>query len=262
MSLNLAVMLREAALNRPDKTAVILDQLKLTYAQLDTLSNQVAGGLRAAGLKRGDRVGLMLPNVPQFPIAYYGILKAGGVVVPMNVLLKAPEVAFYLGDSEARFLVTWDDFAEEAARGAATVGEGVPTYVALRPGSDEKPEGTRDFNELYAATSEFDMEATSTEDTAVILYTSGTTGKPKGAELTHFNLFMCCEIGTTRLLEYEEDDVALAVLPLFHSFGQSNIMNTSINAAGTVTLVPRPGLEVISTVPPASWTATDMSRSP
>ena len=111
MSFNLAAMLRESAHSRPDKVAVILDQFRLDYATLDALSNQVAGSLQAAGVRRGDRVGLMLPNVPQFVIAYYAILKAGGVVVPMNVLLRAPEVAFYVGDSEAKALITWEDFA-------------------------------------------------------------------------------------------------------------------------------------------------------
>ena len=180
----------------------------------------------------------MLPNVPQFPIAYYGVLKAGGVVVPMNVLLKAPEVAFYLGDSEARFLVTWEDFAAEALKGVAEL-EGVTTYVALKPGTESPPDGARAFSDLLQGPPRFDLSPTDPSDTAVILYTSGTTGRPKGAELTHFNLFMCCEVGATRLVDIREDDVALAVLPLFHSFGQSNVMNMTVYAGGTLTLVPR-----------------------
>ncbi len=237
MSLNLAVMLREAALAKPDKPAVILDQFKLDYKTLEALSNQVAGSLRAAGVKRGERVGLMLPNVPQFMVAYYGILKAGAVVVPMNVLLKAPEVAFYVGDSEAKILITWDDFAAEALKGAAQAG-GVSTFVVMKPGDENVPEGARNFAELMQGSPVFDMEATDPDDTAVILYTSGTTGKPKGAELTHFNLYMCCNIGRG-LVEVKEDDVALAVLPLFHSFGQSNVMNTAVLNGLTITLVPR-----------------------
>jgi long-chain acyl-CoA synthetase len=231
-------MLRESSRGRPEKTAVILDQFRLTYAQLEAATNQVAGRLRAAGLRPGDRVGVMLPNVPQFPIAYYGVLKAGGVVVPMNVLLKAPEVEFYLRDSEASFLVTWDDFAAEALKGTAGLA-GLETYVALRPGADTLPDGARSFSELTQGSPDFEMEATEPQDTAVILYTSGTTGRPKGAELTHFNLFMCCQVGATRLVEFRDDDVALAVLPLFHSFGQSNVMNTGFYASGTITLVPR-----------------------
>jgi long-chain acyl-CoA synthetase len=237
MSLNLAVMLRESARARPGRTALILDQLKLNYAQLEGATDQVAGRLQAAGLQRGDRVGIMLPNVPQFPIAYYGVLKAGGVAVPMNVLLKASEVLFYLRDSEAKFLIAWDDFADEALKAAASL-DGVSTYVALKPGG-EVPEGARNFAELLQGSPGFEMAPTNPDDTAVILYTSGTTGRPKGAELSHFNLFMCCEVGATRLVAYEESDVALAVLPLFHSFGQSSVMNTTFYAGGTITLVPR-----------------------
>jgi len=239
MSFNLAAMLRESAHSRPDKVAVILDQFRLDYATLDALSNQVAGSLQAAGVRRGDRVGLMLPNVPQFVIAYYGILKAGGVVVPMNVLLRAPEVAFYVGDSEAKGLITWEDFAEEAMKGVSGLSR-VATYVVNKPGSEAVPEGARPFTELLQGGSPtFDMVATDPDDTAVILYTSGTTGKPKGAELTHFNLFMCCQVSADRLVDFRDDDVGLGVLPLFHSFGQSNVMNTTIYAGGTMTLVPR-----------------------
>ena len=238
MSFNLATMLRESARSRPEKVAVILDQFRLDYQTVDALSNQLAGSLTAAGVRRGDRVGLMLPNVPQFVIAYYGILKAGAVVVPMNVLLKAPEVAFYVGDSEARVLITWEDFAAEAVEGVSQLS-GVATYVANRPGSEARPEGTRPFTELLQGSPAFDMVPTDPNDTAVILYTSGTTGKPKGAELTHLNLFMCCQVGADRLVEFKDDDVGLAVLPLFHSFGQSNVMNTTIYAGGTITMVPR-----------------------
>ena len=248
MSLNLAVMLRESARAKPEKVAIVADDFKLTYDHLDALSNQVASGLRDAGLEPGDRVALMLPNVPQFVIAYYGILKAGGLVVPMNVLLKAPEIAFFLGDSGARCLVAWDDVAGEAWRGASEAG-GVETYVVQRPGGASLPEGTHPFAELLRGSPRFDVASTSPDDTAVVLYTSGTTGRPKGAELTHFNLFMCCEVAATRLIEVGADDVSMAVLPLFHSFGQSNVMNTTIYAGSTLTLVPRfePGkvLEVI-----------------
>jgi long-chain acyl-CoA synthetase len=116
---------------------------------------------------------------------------------------------------------------------------GVTTYVALKPGSEAASEGARSFAELLRGSPRFELVATDPNDTAVILYTSGTTGRPKGAELTHFNLFMCCEVGATRLIDVREDDVSLAVLPLFHSFGQSNVMNTMFYAGGTITMVPR-----------------------
>ncbi|MDQ6771788.1 MAG: long-chain fatty acid--CoA ligase [Candidatus Dormibacteraeota bacterium] len=237
MSLNLAVMLRESALAQPDHTAVILDDLRLSYAQVEAASNQVAAGLVRAGLQPGDRVGIMLPNVPQFVLAYYGVLKAGGVVVPMNLLLKAPEVAYYLGDSGARFLVAWADLAAEAMVGARESGATV--FIASRRGGTQAPEGALDFASLVTGPPHFEMAATDADDTAVILYTSGTTGQPKGAELTHLNLFMCCQVGADRIIDIGPDDVAMAVLPLFHAFGQSNVMNTCIYAGGTITLVPR-----------------------
>src|SRR5260370_10687836 len=168
MSLNLAVILRESAKRDPDHVAVMLDSFKFTYGQLDVLSNQVASSLKGAGLKKGDRVGLMLPNVPQFPMAYFGILKAGGVVVPMNVLLKAPEISFYMGDSGAKYMIVWDDFAGEALKGTANLG--VTTFVALHPGATDTPAGTRHFMELLAADPNFHRQATPGNNTSGIPY--------------------------------------------------------------------------------------------
>src|SRR5437588_1815392 len=116
--MNLASILTESAARNPDHPAVRLDDTELTYAQLDGASAHVAGLLHEQGISRGDRVGIMLPNVPYFPVCYYGVLRAGGVVVPMNVLLKRREVAFYLSDSGARLVFAWKGFAEDAEAGA------------------------------------------------------------------------------------------------------------------------------------------------
>jgi long-chain acyl-CoA synthetase len=236
MSLNLAVILRESALKNPGKTALILDSFRMSYGELDVATDTVAASLAARGVSRGQSVGLMLPNVPEFVIAYFGLLKAGAVVVPMNPLLKAPEVAHYLGDSDARTLITWEGSAAEALRGAAEVGD-VQSYVVGRPGA-EPPQGARGFGELLQGGAAYDMEPTDADDTAVLLYTSGTTGRPKGAELTHFNLFMNCHI-VGMLFGVREDDVVLGMLPLFHAFGQSSVMNVVIHFGGTLTLLPR-----------------------
>src|SRR5690349_17265656 len=115
MSLNLAVLLTESTKKYPNETAVILDSFKLTYAQLNALTNQFANGLSRLGIKQGDKVGIMLPNLPQFVIAYYGIVKLGAVVIPLNVLFKADEVEYTLRDSEAVALIAWEGFVEEAA---------------------------------------------------------------------------------------------------------------------------------------------------
>ena len=106
MSFNLAVILSETAKSSPDKPAAVFTGGRLTYRQLDQESDRLAATLAATGIKPGDPVALQLPNIPQFLISYFGILKCGGIVVPLSVLLKAPEVAFHLGDSGARILIT------------------------------------------------------------------------------------------------------------------------------------------------------------
>ena len=170
MSENLARILIDAAEKAPDKIAVKLDDVEVNYAALNEGSARVAGLLKEKGVGVGDRVGVMLPNVPYFPVAYYGALRMGAVVVPMNVLLKSREVQFYLEDPGAKVLIAWSDF-EEAARGGAEAA-GVE-YVPVKPG---------EFEQLLVNTEpDHDVAEPADDETAVLLYTSGTTGKPKGA---------------------------------------------------------------------------------
>jgi long-chain acyl-CoA synthetase len=238
MSLNLAVILEESTKRNPDKVAIIFDDFKLTYAQLNAAANQVANALVERGIKPGDRVGMMLPNVPQFPIIYFGILKAGGVVVPMNVLLKGREVAYYLSDSEASAFFYWDMFAADALAGAKEAPS-VKNLVQVGIAPAEAPQGVEDFFAVSGKQQPtFDTVATGPDDTCLIIYTSGTTGQPKGAELTNLNLFECCHLGT-HIFTFDQNDVILAVLPMFHSFGLSNVVNGGIHGGITLTLMPR-----------------------
>jgi long-chain acyl-CoA synthetase len=237
MSFNLATMLREARKSHHDKVLCHIGELTFSYAQVDEISGRVATSLRGLGLQTGDKVAVQLPNLPQFLFTYFGILKAGLIMVPLNPLLQAPEVAYHLEDSDARVLVTFEMFAGEAVKGAAQV-DGVTTYVVNLPGSEQRPEGTRHFDELYFADDTGDIEPTGSDDTAVIIYTSGTTGKPKGAELTHFQLFMNCTVAG-ELFGFRDDDVGVAVLPLFHVFGLSSVLNVCVRFNGTLVLVPR-----------------------
>src|SRR3954464_11548527 len=178
MSANLATIMTETAQRHGDRTALKLDDAELSYALLDEGSARVAALLEEKGVEAGDRVGLMLPNVPYFAGIYYRILRAGAVVVPMNVLLKAREVAFYCEDPGSKLLFAWGDFAEAAEPGAQKAGT---ELILVKPG---------EFEELLAGQDPGDKPVAdrAADDTAVILYTSGTTGKPKGAELTHDNL--------------------------------------------------------------------------
>ena len=239
MSFNLATILRESAKADPDKPLCHIDDLSFTYAQVDEISGRVASALLATGLERGDKVAVQLPNLPQFLFTYFGILKAGLVMVPLNPLLTAHEVSYHLENSDAQVLITFESFAALAHRGAQTVA-GVSTYVVSSgaAGTGQRPEGTKPFEDLCLPVEVPGIVPTSADDTAVLLYTSGTTGKPKGAELTHFQLFMNCTVGG-ETLGFEEGDVAIAVLPLFHVFGLSSVLNASVRYGTTMVLVPR-----------------------
>ena len=227
MSENLARILTDTAEKHGDRTAVKLDDTELSYAAMNGATTHVAGLVKQKGIEPGDRVGLMMPNVPYFPVIYYGILRAGGVVVPMNVLLKGREVQFYLEDPEAKLLFAWGDFGEAAETGAQESGAEV---VLVKPGEFEKLVGETDPDQEVAERS--------ADDTAVILYTSGTTGKPKGAELTHANLRKNADVAS-RLAECTHEDVTLGALPLFHSFGQTCTMNAGVSVGSSVTMIPR-----------------------
>ena len=236
MSFNLAVILRESAVATPDKTLVFFADHELSYQQVDHMSGRFAASLAALGLQRGDKIALQLPNVPQFLFAYFGILKAGMVVVPLNPLLVAPEVAYHLQDSDSRLLITFEMFAAAALAGAAQV-EGVDTYVVSLSGQP-LPDGAKPFDELMVGDDTGEIVALGSDDTAVVLYTSGTTGKPKGAELTHFQLYMNCTIAGS-LFDFREDDICVAVLPLFHVFGLSSVLNLTVRYGGGMVLIPR-----------------------
>jgi long-chain acyl-CoA synthetase len=226
--MNLASLLTASAERTPDTPTIRLGEVELSYAELDERSARLATLLREKGVAQGDRVGVMLPNVPEFPVAYYGVLRAGGVVVPMNVLLKRREIAFYLEDSGAKLLLAWHGFAEEAAAGAAEAGA---EPVEVEPAAFAALLSEREPAAALAETAE--------DDTAVILYTSGTTGKPKGAELTHANLARNAEVSARTTSEIQAGDVVLGALPLFHSFGQTVAMNASLRVGACLTLVPK-----------------------
>ncbi|NTW97221.1 MAG: long-chain fatty acid--CoA ligase [Oscillochloris sp.] len=239
--LNLALLLEQSARRNPGKIALILDDYKLRYAEVNGAANKVANALVQMGVQPGDKVAIMLPNTPHFPICYYGILKAGATVVPLNVLLKHNEVQYHLEDSDSVALIAFEGFLGEAAQGFRGA-EGCHNLVVVQvPGSTNPlPEGATSFNQIMAEQSPaFDTVQTSPGDTAVILYTSGTTGRPKGAELSHFNMFFNAMVGVEKLLMVKEDEIGLAVLPLFHSFGQTCVMNALLYVGGTITMLPR-----------------------
>ena len=226
--MNLAASLSRTAATHPDRTAIRMGELAVDYRALEAASSRVAGLLAARGLRAGDRVGVMLPNVPELAIVYYGVLRAGGVVVPMNPLLKSREVAYYLDDSGASLIFPWHAVATDVADGVTQAGA---EAIVVEPSS---------FAQLLAAATPVPgVVERLDDDTAVILYTSGTTGQPKGAQLTHANLTTNVEVTAHDLLQLGADDVIFGGLPLFHSFGQTCTLNTGVATGATLTLLPR-----------------------
>jgi long-chain acyl-CoA synthetase len=237
--MSLVSNLLDSASVHADRVALRLGEAATTYQELDEVSARVAGVLRDRGIRPGDRVGVMLPNTPEFALVYYGVLRAGGVVVPMNPLLKAREVAYYLGDSGARLLFAWHEFAEEAQAGAK---QAEADAVVVDPAS---------FGEVLASARPDPVVAErQDDDTAVILFTSGTTGQPKGAELTHANLARNTEVVRTDLEQLTAEDVIFGGLPLFHSFGQTCTLNAAVASGACLTLLPRfdptPALQILA----------------
>ena len=245
--LNLSVFLEASARSHPDRDAVVLGDLRLTYAQVDGFANQVANLLVSRGIQPGDKVALSCPNLPYFPIVYYGILKAGATVVPLNVLLKAREITYHLEDSDAKAYFCFEGTPDlpmgtnghqgfEQAPGCEHFFMITADMMAPSP-----VEGTETMVQaLGGQPDSFESVDTEPTDTAVILYTSGTTGQPKGAELSHSNMVMNA-LTCNRLFDSlaSQHDTHLLVLPLFHSFGQTVNMNAGFSTGATLVLLPR-----------------------
>jgi long-chain acyl-CoA synthetase len=224
---NLAQHLLDTAAGHGDRPALRMDDAVLTYDGFREAAAGVAAGLRARGVQPGDRVGMVLPNVLSFPVVFYGALIAGAAVVPMNPLLKAREVEYYLRDSGARLVVALDAVADAATEAAAAVGVDAVTVGPVDPGATLDGSGSGD------------LEPREDQDAAVILYTSGTTGPPKGAELTHANLRGNARTTQETLLEGTPEDVVMGCLPLFHVFGLTCALNAGVLAGSCLTLLPR-----------------------
>jgi long-chain acyl-CoA synthetase len=248
-ALNLASVLEHAARQTPDRVAITCGQSRFTYEEIDKQATRIAAGLHAIGIAPGDHVALTSPNLPLFPIAYYGILKAGAVVVPLNVLLKPREIAYHLKDSHAKALIVFHGTPElplETMARAAGAEAGDTTLIVM-PAAPDASNAVADAKIstaiMQAATGPFETRRRRPDDTAVILYTSGTTGHPKGAELTHENMLLNA-IATRDMFQPAmrggfEQDVSLVTLPLFHSTAQTCLMNAGFVGGFRLVLLPR-----------------------
>jgi long-chain acyl-CoA synthetase len=244
---NLAALLDDSAVDYADRTAIVFGDTRLSYAQVNGAANQVANLLVSRGIQPGDKVALSCPNLPYFTVIYYGILKAGATVVPLNVLLKSREVAYHLADSDAKAYFAFEGTPDLAIGEAAWDGfqatEGCTEFFLIKLDSQQpEPLSPPEFYGPLVAQQPVTFETVERDDddTAVILYTSGTTGQPKGAELRHRNMRDNALAGADLFgADEAHPDTYLCVLPLFHSFGQTVIQNGAFAFGGTIVMLPR-----------------------
>ena len=249
--LNLSAVIEQHARRKPEAQAIVCGQNRMTYGELDALANRIAGGLAAFGIRRGDHVALLCPNLPQFPAVYFGILKTGAAVVPLNVLLKPREIAYHLRDSDAKLLFCFQGTPElpmaQAAKAAIDVVPSCSQLVVI--GSSTNKDAAAPDNDtvtldrfIAGHPATFDTCETGSNDTAVILYTSGTTGQPKGAELTHLNMTMNAMVSAELCAGSHDGNgrhATVITLPLFHATAQSAQMLAYLHLGGTLVLLPR-----------------------
>jgi len=249
----LGEVLRNSAKESPDRVAVIYFGTQLTFRQLDTLVDRFGQALENLGVKKGDRVGIYLPNVPQFVIAYYGALRIGAICVALSPIYKETEISLILADSGAKVLVAWDKLYPyvQAVKYKTELTDVITTSVRdylppilkqLSPLKGVKSyacPGAKDMKTLLAKYhgQPRPIEISPKKDVALLQYTGGTTGIPKGAMLTHYNLVVNA-VQAKEWAQLGPEEVHLAALPFFHIFGMTNAMNTPIYTKTTMILVP------------------------
>lgn len=255
-TINLASIIEHHANLSPDLEAIVWNEMRFTFGQLNRLSNRVANALSEMRIGHGDKVALVCPNLPFFPVVYYAIMKAGAAVVPLNLLFKPREIAYHLTDSDAKAVFVFE--GTEDLPLAATVKEAFDAVedcehlivMTMNPTAASPVENAKTLTEITENQPEtFDTFPTAPNDTCAILYTSGTTGQPKGAELTHLNLMT--NVTTTygihiKFLESDDSNIGgdeqktcLITLPLFHTTGQTCQMNSNLYGGHRVVLLPR-----------------------
>jgi len=232
---NLASLLEDHAAASPERVLFIYNDKEIRGAEIREDVCRLTAALRSLRIERGSRVLLMLPNIPEYFIAYHAILRLGGIVVPVNVMLKERELHYLMDNCEAHAIVAPAD----CARDVLAAAESLDTMRQIILLGDNLPKGTEALEKLIENhESDETIADVYPDDTAVIMYTAGTTGRPKGAELSHYNLMSNARAGVN-LLKIKSRDRFIGVIPFFHAFGQTAVMNTALAAGSSVVLLPR-----------------------
>ena len=250
-TLNLASIIEHHARLSPEKAAIVWNDVRLSYGELNARANRAANAIAEMGVGSGDKIALVCPNLPLFPVVYFAILKIGAAVVPLNVLFQPREFAYHLRDSDAKAVFVFEGTGDLPM--ARTVKEAFDTVetcehlivLTIDENAASPVENAKTLSEITAGKPEtFETFPTKPEDTCAILYTSGTTGQPKGAELTHFNIFsnsvtVQSSHQSAAGFAGNEQKTVLITLPLFHTTGQTVQMNSNLYAGNRIVLLPR-----------------------
>jgi len=232
---NVAELLDIHQKKKKDKTALYWSNSSVSFGELQEAVFRLGAGLKEMGIKQGDRVLLMLPNIPHYVISYHAILSIGAVVVPTNIMFKEREIAYQVEDSECVAAICWEGFAAEVIK-AQEKTESLKYILVL---GDKIPANAIHLAKLIAESTALEkVENVDPEETAVIMYTAGITGHPKGAELTHKALSYSIK-ALSETLRFSDREKILAVVPFFHSFGASVVMNAGLYGGSTLVLAPK-----------------------
>ncbi len=227
--------IQEAAKAHPQKNAIIYNDYQISYSQLEEITNKLANGLRNANIQAGDRVALLMPNLPHFIFCYYGILKIGGIVVPINYMMEDDEFDGVLKNVKTRAIIYWDGFRKYIQNYLENIAE-KPIVIVL--GKTKSIDHHNLLNLISNSKHELDVHHVNSGDTAIIQFTSGVTEPPKGIELSYENLLTSIE-GTIKFFRFNESDVFGAILPLFFIFTQNVLLNSALSKGGTIVLHPK-----------------------
>lgn len=260
MWFNIALVLEETARRHPDRL-VVRGGRPLTYGELDRAANRVANGLNGLGVRQGDRVAFLLPTVPEFFIVHYGIQKMGGICVPLSPVLKAGEMRRALADSGAVVLFAWCAYAPEVQQALTEIEECRLILVDAADGAS-LPEGAQALSALITqASDKHELARLSAEDTAMIAYTSGTTGQAKGVELSHLACYVSALVRNGAEPNVGADSLRLEMVPLSATTGLMRVHGTVLmggsfflmerfNPVQALTIIQRERVAAFSTVPP------------
>lgn len=240
--LNLFQAFKDSAKKFEEKTALIYGSHHIPYRRLLDAVERLANSLSKLGFIQGDRAALMLPNIPQFVICYFALLKLGVWVIPVNTMFKEGEIGYLLEDSEAKGIIAVERYKTQVQKAVQNL-EFCHIVIFL---GDNIPNWAYDLTKLIASSNPmFEDTEIDSNDTAVVLYTSGTTGRPKGAELSHKNILAQVE-SIRQVLVLESQDTLLCALPLFHSYGQMSTMNAPLVTGSTVVVLSKSQAEDVA----------------